>query len=105
MSAICHAVGVLQASDSQQLHDRPMNIKVGIQPARDGYEASNSIKGYEAYGQETQAPQVSNPVPAQPAQAASTPPWKKSLVDYIGAFSPFLNYRNKYGKHRAIFAG
>jgi hypothetical protein len=72
LSAICHAVGVLQASDSQQLHDRPMMIKVGIQPARDGHEASNSIKGYEAYGQT-----VKTPPAAAPAAASNTPPWKK----------------------------
>lgn len=72
LSAICHAVGVLQASDSQQLHDRPMMIKIGIQPARNGYEASNQIKGYEAYGSPTPAP-----AEEKPAQGAVTPPWKK----------------------------
>lgn len=73
LSAICHAVGVLAPNDSQQLHDRPMMLKVGIQPAKDGYEASNSIKGYEAYGVTAKAP------PAAPVaqNGGVTPPWQK----------------------------
>lgn len=74
LSAICHAVGVLQASDSQQLHDRPMMIKVGIQPAKNGYEASNQIKGYEAYNQESKTPPAAQ---TAPASSGNTPPWKK----------------------------
>lgn len=73
LSAICHAVGVLAPNDSQQLHDRPMMIKVGIQPAKDGYEASNAIKGYEAYGQTVKAPPVQQAAPA----GAVVPPWQK----------------------------
>lgn len=48
LSAICHAVGVLNVSDSQQLHDRPMLVKVKVKPADGQYEASNEIKGYKA---------------------------------------------------------
>ncbi|MCH9712523.1 MAG: DUF669 domain-containing protein [Proteobacteria bacterium] len=46
LSAICHAVGVLNIQDSEELHDKPLNIKIGIKPAQDGYDAQNEIKGY-----------------------------------------------------------
>lgn len=53
LSAICHAVGVIQCADSQQLHGRPLMIKVGLEPTgvgKDGkaYDARNVIKGYKA---------------------------------------------------------
>jgi hypothetical protein len=57
LSAICHAVGVIQVSDSQQLHGRPLSMKVGVRPAGMGgdgkqYDAQNEIKGYKAAGQQ-----------------------------------------------------
>jgi hypothetical protein len=53
LSAICHAVGVIQVQDSQQLHGRPLQLKVSLRaagPGADGkhYEASNEVKGYKA---------------------------------------------------------
>lgn len=47
LSAICHATGVMQLQDSQQLHGIPMKIKVKLRPAKDGYDASNEIGGYK----------------------------------------------------------
>lgn len=52
LSAICHAVGVIQVQDSQQLHGRPLQLKVSLRaagPGADGkhYEASNEVKGYK----------------------------------------------------------
>lgn len=95
LSAICHAVGVIQVQDSQQLHGRPLQLKVSLRaagPGADGkhYEASNEVKGYKgmdgagvpmagapAGGAPSWAPQA----PAQqaapaPQQAAPTPPWQ-----------------------------
>lgn len=47
LSAICHAVGVLQIRDSSQLHGIPMDIKVGMSKVSDDYpEPRNEIKGY-----------------------------------------------------------
>lgn len=53
LSAICHAVNVIQVQDSQQLHGRPLQLKVSLRaagPGADGkhYEASNDVKGYKA---------------------------------------------------------
>lgn len=48
LSQICHAVGVMQVNDSQELHHKPLIATVKVRPARDNYEASNEIKGYKA---------------------------------------------------------
>ena len=76
LSAICHAVGALKVQDSQELHYKPMTIRVDIE-ARDGYSPSNSIKAYKpanaAVGAApfAQAPQS----PAHPSD--SVPPWQR----------------------------
>lgn len=88
LSAICHAVGVIQVQDSQQLHGRPLQLKVSLRaagPGADGkhYEASNEVKGYKgmdgagvpmagapAGGAPSWAPQA----PAQQATPQYAPP-------------------------------
>lgn len=47
LSAICHAVNVLNVSDSAQLHNIPMIAKVAYRDARNGYDASNDVKAYK----------------------------------------------------------
>ena len=44
LSSICHAVGVLHPKDSNELHDKPLMIKVGIRPASGEYGEQNIIK-------------------------------------------------------------
>lgn len=75
LSAICHAVGKLQVSDSEQLHFVPMIASVEFIPAgtkdKNGYvnqNAKNNVKGYKPAGQA-----VSHP-PAPPAQRTAPPP-------------------------------
>ena len=48
LSAICHAVGVLQVDDTQLLHGKPFQVKVSVRPPKNGYEASNELKGFKA---------------------------------------------------------
>lgn len=50
LAAICKAVGVLTPSDSSELHDKPMTIRVGIRPAKGDYAESNNIKSYKPLG-------------------------------------------------------
>jgi len=69
LSAICRAVGVMTPSDSSDLHDVPLIIKVGIEPARGQYSESNSIKSYKAIGEASK--------PAAPSGGAQKAPWKK----------------------------
>lgn len=70
LSAICHAVGVMQPRDSIELHNIPLLITVKLKKREDTGELTNEIKGYEAKtastGQPQQAPVTSN-----------TPPWKR----------------------------
>ena len=47
LSAICHATRVLQVSDSAQLHNIPLKIKVKLRKADAEYEASNEITAYK----------------------------------------------------------
>lgn len=48
LSSICRAVGVMHPTDSEELHNIPLLIKVGIRPANEKYEESNIVKGYAA---------------------------------------------------------
>jgi Protein of unknown function (DUF669) len=92
LSAICHAIGQLQVSDSEELHFLPMMVKVAV--TREGY---NEVKGYRpvqtaATGASTpaaNAPLPSRPVPSSvpaaaaqaygaPGASSTAPPWKRS---------------------------
>ncbi|MBF0181930.1 MAG: DUF669 domain-containing protein [Magnetococcales bacterium] len=89
LSAICHAIGRLQVSDSEELHFKPVMVKVTVD--REGY---NQVKGYKPVANASSAfrpafqPQPSPPpapapqsaVPqAQPAQPVTggTGPWRR----------------------------
>lgn len=79
LAQLCHATGVLQVQDSQQLHNRPIVMKVAVKndPVRG---PSNEIKGYKARGAATaQAPAFQAPrAPAAPQAPAAAPlPWAK----------------------------
>lgn len=79
LSAICHAVGVLQVTDTQQLHYKPLVIRVDIEE-RDGYGPRNVIKAYKAVpGGQGNAPATGAATAAPAATSASpssaAPPW------------------------------
>jgi hypothetical protein len=81
LSAICHATGVLDVADSEQLHNIPLEFKVIVRPAGPGadgknYEASNEIRGYRKIGGVgvPSAPPAFAVPPAPPAAPAWTPP-------------------------------
>jgi hypothetical protein len=79
LSAICRAVGVVQVSDSEQLHFKPFALKVIVLPAgkdpKTGYERrepQNEVRGYEPAGG---APVAQAPRPVMPvAPAAASGP-------------------------------
>lgn len=64
LSAICRAVGVLTPSDSSELHNKPLRVKVTVRKSEE-YGEQNEIKAYKPR----------NGQPAQPAapQAAASP--------------------------------
>ena len=87
LSALCHAIGVLRVSDSNQLHEKPFAFKVAIEKDATGqYGDKNKVKGYKKIeGAIPAFPAASSPAtsvqpanpgspPAAPA-AASAPPW------------------------------
>ena len=48
LSGICHATGVMNPEDSQELHGIPMIGRVKVSPAKDGYAASNTITNFRS---------------------------------------------------------
>ena len=109
LSAICHATGVIQVQDSQQLHGIPLMVKVNLRPAGQGkdgqfYDASNEVKGYKAIEgqqapppgfapqqpQQQQAPPPQNaPWQGQQAQPQTqTPPWQQPPVQQQPQYPP-----------------
>lgn len=83
LSAICHAVGKLQVVDSQELHYKPLVIRVDIEE-RDGYGPRNVIKAYKAVaGGVGNAP--AGAAPSAPAATAASPssaapPWAQKAA-------------------------
>lgn len=71
LSAICHAVNILKPSDSQQLHYKPMIVRVELVPAGAGRDKpTNDIKAWKADG----TPAAATPA-APTGGATSAPPW------------------------------
>ncbi|MBQ4315547.1 MAG: DUF669 domain-containing protein [Lentisphaeria bacterium] len=68
LSAICRAVGVMQLSDTVQLHNIPLVITVKVKRNRETDEMQNEISGYEPKGTATAV------TAAQPAAKA---PWAR----------------------------
>ena len=80
LSALCHAVGVIELDDSEQLHNIPVTLDVDVDPAKGEYSASNRVKGYSEVGGSPGHRQAitQSVAPAASAPAASgTPVWKK----------------------------
>lgn len=64
LSAICHAIGRMQVSDSEELHFQPLLVKVAV-----GQSGYNEVKGYKPANQQRQpAPPVQTPPGAAPQQ-------------------------------------
>lgn len=68
LSAICHAINVLDVTDTAQLHGKAFMVRVITEPAEDGYDARNKCKAFKAV--------EGNSVALASAKAAgATPPW------------------------------
>ena len=87
LSAICHATGLMQVDDSEQLHLIPLIADVKVQPPKNGYDASNTLR-YLSLDSGQQQPaaiapktrHVAGHAAAAPASAAKsgTAPWRRS---------------------------
>lgn len=71
LSALCRAAGVMQLTDTAQLHGRPIKITVRIRKD-EKYGESNEVTGFEPAAIVAQSPAA-----AAAAPAASTPPWER----------------------------
>ena len=74
LSAICHAIGVMQPKDSAELHNLPLEISVRCKKREDSDELSNEIKGYAK--KDSSNPPTAPTAPA-PQSKKGTPPWKR----------------------------
>lgn len=80
LSAYCHATGVIQVQDSQQLHGIPFKARVSVRTDSTGqYEPSNEIKAVKHINEDTgttAAPaQQGFQAPPQQAPAQQLPQW------------------------------
>jgi len=77
LAAICRAVGVMSPQSSEELHDKPLMIKVKVRPAQGEYDASNDVAGYKGVDGNTSAPvQQKQAAPVAPSTPAKKP-WQK----------------------------
>lgn len=76
LSAICHATGVINVEDTDELHGKPFMAKVKLKPANGDYEAGNDVKGYKACdGSESQGGKASSASAAASGMPADGPSW------------------------------
>lgn len=79
LSAIAHAVGVMDVQDSSQLHGRPLMIKLKVRKDDSGeYEDRNEISSYKA---------VDAAAGAQAAVQSAAPSFPPSMPPAVGGWS------------------
>ena len=86
LSAICHAVNVLRMSDTTEIHDLPIAIRVVQKLNKQSGEMQNEIKKYFSMKDFKQAKEAVKPTPKpastpstnSSAKTTTTAPWKKS---------------------------
>ena len=74
LSSICHATGVMQVQDSSVLHGIPIMVRAVHKPASGGYDESNDIKGYAAFGSKTSNNEKGVVVPIEGGSTPAAPP-------------------------------
>lgn len=83
LSSICHAVGKMQVSDSEELHFIMFYVDVKVQPPKDGYGASNTMRyvplaqATAAAGAAPRADATSSAPSPTPRTAGPVPPWQR----------------------------
>tara|TARA_R100001377_G_scaffold3649_1_gene2119 strand:+ start:90 stop:575 length:486 start_codon:yes stop_codon:yes gene_type:complete len=73
LSSICKSVGINNPQNSSDLHDKPLLVKIGVDPEQNGYPAKNRPMGYKAAGGASAAPAVTGTA----SNGAASPPWAK----------------------------
>lgn len=76
LKAIRNAGGLPALQDTDQLIGMTMEVKVATQPAKDGFEARNQLKGYRApSGGAAPAPAAPRAAAPGPVANKAPPPW------------------------------
>lgn len=75
LSAICRAVGVLNPQRSEELHNKPLRIKVSVKEATGEYGPQNTITSFKPRGFSAPAPEMAASAPVAAGAAASANPW------------------------------
>jgi hypothetical protein len=73
LSSICHAVGKLRVSDTEELHAIPMLVRVTVK--NDAYGEKNEVKGYKPANGGAPVVQQQAAVAQQAAGGAKRGPW------------------------------
>lgn len=96
LSALCHAVNVLQLQDTAQIHDIPLKVRVTVKKD-EGYEPSNEIRSYKNINEEVDmstaaptaakafTPPATNPGFVPPIAAAPATTWSPAAVPAVVA--------------------
>ena len=88
---LCDAIGVVRMTDTVELHNKPMQVKLKIRKDDSGqYEDQNEVVSFKALGgipahaQAMATPRAAAPAAnaaaAAPAAGGSTPPWVKKAA-------------------------
>jgi hypothetical protein len=73
LADICEAAGTGVIRDSEELHFKPMLIRVGLDKPNEGFEPKNEIKRVKALGRQSAPAQPAQQRPAS-SQASQAPP-------------------------------
>ena len=69
IKTLCDAIGIVNFNDTNELHGKPMSIKVSVSPANPPYGESNEIKFYDKYKGVAEEPAP------QGEATGGAPPW------------------------------
>lgn len=76
LSSICHAIGVMKVKDSEELHYKPMLVKVGIEEDQNG-NPKNVVKGYKKDDGSAAYAEASGGSQATTQATKAKAPWEK----------------------------
>jgi hypothetical protein len=62
LASICKCIGIIHPRGSEELHNKPMMIKLAVRPETEQFPASNDIKGYEVIQKQNAAAPTSGVV-------------------------------------------
>jgi len=79
LATICRAVGLAGVEDTEDLHNKPMQIKIAKKPAANGYPAGNKIATYKRLEGLAKASKPSSP---SEQNSEDAPKKKKAKVSF-----------------------